>query len=198
MGVNLLRRTQWLITTSRCIQFATARWSIPARAHNIRVATVASVYDGTGADLHRTAGSSMRLMLSIQVIHFIRHGEGFHNVAGRRSTEEYKKEDYADAHLTELGWTQVYQDRQVSSVIRCRWCHSSLERQLTWLPFVQAHALQKHIAQLPDPLNVEAVIVSPLSRALQTAVGAFGGTSDEEGTAKPLMLRQAHILVSVL
>ena len=47
----------------------------------------------------------MRLMLSIQVIHFIRHGEGFHNVAGRRSTEEYKKEDYADAHLTELGWT---------------------------------------------------------------------------------------------
>ncbi len=66
------------------------------------------------------------------------------------------------------------------------------------MPFVQAHALQKHIAQLPDPLNVEAVIVSPLSRALQTAVGAFGGTSDEEGTAKPLMLRQAHILVSVL
>ena len=63
---------------------------------------------------------------------------------------------------------------------------------------MQAHALQKHIAQLPDPLNVEAVIVSPLSRALQTAVGAFGGTSDEEGTAKPLMLRQAHILVSVL
>ena len=68
---------------------------------------------------------------------------------------------------------------------------------LTCVPSVQAHALQKHIAQLPEPMNVEAVIVSPLSRALQTAVGAFGGTSDEEGTAKPLMIKQAHILVSI-
>ena len=40
---------------------------------------------------------------------------------------------------------------------------------------MQAHALRKHLAKLPEPLNVEAVIVSPLSRALQTAVGAFGG-----------------------
>ena len=137
-------------------------------------------------------------MLSIQIIHFIRHGEGFHNVAGRKSTEEYKKEDYADAHLTELGWTQVRQDRLVDFVTGCSQCHNSLERQLMRVPFVQAHALQKHIAQLPEPLNVEAVIVSPLSRALQTAVGAFGGTSDEEGTSKPLMLKQAHILVSIL
>ena len=83
-------------------------------------------------------------------------------------------------------------------MIGCSQCHNPSERQLTWLPFVQAHALQKHIAQLPEPLNVEAVIVSPLSRALQTAVGAFGGTSDEEGTAKPLMIKQAHILVSIL
>ena len=138
----------------------------------------------------------MRLMLPFQIIHFIRHGEGFHNVAGRRSTEEYKKEDYADAHLTELGWTQVRQDWFACFVFGCLQCHNPSERQLTCVPFVQAHVLQKHIAQLPEPLNVEAVIVSPLSRALQTAVGAFGGTSDEEGTAKPLMIKQAHILVS--
>ncbi len=60
---------------------------------------------------------------------------------------------------------------------------------------MQAHALQQHIAQLPEPLNVEAVIVSPLSRALQTAVGAFGGTSDTEGTAQPLMIKQELIMV---
>jgi broad specificity phosphatase PhoE len=60
---------------------------------------------------------------------------------------------------------------------------------------MQAHALQKHIAQLPEPLNVEAVIVSPLSRALQTAVGVFGGTSDVDGTSKPLMIQQDRILV---
>ena len=33
-------------------------------------------------------------------------------MAGRKSTEEYKKEDYADAHLTELGWTQVSHHHQ--------------------------------------------------------------------------------------
>lgn len=48
-----------------------------------------------------------KVVVSVQIVHFIRHGEGYHNVAGRKSTEEYKKEDYADAHLTELGWTQV-------------------------------------------------------------------------------------------
>ena len=39
----------------------------------------------------------------------------------------------------------------------------------------QAHALRDHIAALPEPLRVDAVIVSPLSRALETAAGAFGG-----------------------
>ena len=38
--------------------------------------------------------------------------------------------------------------------------------------------------------------MSPLSRALQTAVGAFGGTSSTEGTAQPLMVKQEEILVS--
>ena len=39
----------------------------------------------------------------------------------------------------------------------------------------QAHALRDHIAALPEPLRVDAIIVSPLSRALETAAGAFGG-----------------------
>lgn len=59
---------------------------------------------------------------------------------------------------------------------------------------MQAHALQKHIAQLPDPLKLEAVIVSPLSRALQTAVGAFGGASCQQGdNDKILMVAQEGI-----
>ncbi|BDA43351.1 Phosphoglycerate mutase-like protein [Coccomyxa sp. Obi] len=77
-------------------------------------------------------------MRHCKVVHFVRHGEGFHNVAGKKDYSQYKRWDLEDAHLTEHGWEQ-------------------------------AHALQKHIAQLPDPLNVEVVIVSPLSRALQTA-----------------------------
>jgi len=39
-----------------------------------------------------------------KTVHFIRHGEGFHNVAGAISKENYKSYDYFDAHLTEIGW----------------------------------------------------------------------------------------------
>lgn len=41
------------------------------------------------------------------MIHFIRHGEGFHNVAGRIKHSNYQSYDYEDAHLTEIGWKQV-------------------------------------------------------------------------------------------
>lgn len=37
----------------------------------------------------------------------MRHGEGFHNVAGRIDHENYKSWDYEDSHLTEYGWKQV-------------------------------------------------------------------------------------------
>ncbi len=37
----------------------------------------------------------------------------------------------------------------------------------------QAHALRAHIKALPEPLGVDVVIVSPLTRALETAVGVW-------------------------
>eukprot|EP00195_Chlamydomonas_chlamydogama_P015983 CAMPEP_0202911318 /NCGR_PEP_ID=MMETSP1392-20130828/54635_1 /ASSEMBLY_ACC=CAM_ASM_000868 /TAXON_ID=225041 /ORGANISM="Chlamydomonas chlamydogama, Strain SAG 11-48b" /LENGTH=209 /DNA_ID=CAMNT_0049601783 /DNA_START=221 /DNA_END=847 /DNA_ORIENTATION=+ len=42
-----------------------------------------------------------------RVLHLIRHGEGFHNVAGEVNEEFYKLEQYRDAHLTERGWKQA-------------------------------------------------------------------------------------------
>ncbi|GIL47218.1 hypothetical protein Vafri_4091 [Volvox africanus] len=42
-----------------------------------------------------------------KTIHFVRHGQGFHNVAGHINHDNYKLWDYADAHLTELGWEQA-------------------------------------------------------------------------------------------
>ncbi|KAG2499069.1 hypothetical protein HYH03_003252 [Edaphochlamys debaryana] len=42
-----------------------------------------------------------------KTVHFVRHGQGFHNVAGHIDHELYKSEEYADAHLTELGWQQA-------------------------------------------------------------------------------------------
>ncbi|KAK9863081.1 hypothetical protein WJX84_008016 [Apatococcus fuscideae] len=69
-----------------------------------------------------------------KVIHFIRHGEGYHNIG---------YEGLHDPHLTQLGWDQ-------------------------------AHTLQKHLASIQPPLNIEVVFVSPLVRTLQTAAGIFG------------------------
>ncbi len=37
-----------------------------------------------------------------QVVHFVRHGEGYHNLIG-----DYQNWDYMDAHLTPAGWEQV-------------------------------------------------------------------------------------------
>ena len=53
--------------------------------------------------------------------------------------------------------------------------HNYFDAHLTEHGWRQAHALRDHIAALPEPLLVDAVIVSPLSRALETAAGAFGG-----------------------
>jgi len=52
---------------------------------------------------------------------------------------------------------------------------------LTELGWRQACALRDHIRSLPEPLGVDAVIVSPLSRALETEL-----RPGEEG--KPLMM----------
>lgn len=37
----------------------------------------------------------------------MRHGQGFHNVAGHADPANYLSWDYEDAHLTDFGWQQV-------------------------------------------------------------------------------------------
>lgn len=70
-----------------------------------------------------------------KVVHFIRHGHGFHNPPLFC--------DHHDARLTALGWKQTFEVR-------------------------------RHILQLKTPFLVEMVVVSPLSRCLETASGIFG------------------------
>eukprot|EP00208_Stichococcus_sp_RCC1054_P007692 CAMPEP_0206140788 /NCGR_PEP_ID=MMETSP1473-20131121/10648_1 /ASSEMBLY_ACC=CAM_ASM_001109 /TAXON_ID=1461547 /ORGANISM="Stichococcus sp, Strain RCC1054" /LENGTH=295 /DNA_ID=CAMNT_0053535073 /DNA_START=138 /DNA_END=1025 /DNA_ORIENTATION=+ len=90
-----------------------------------------------------------------KIVHLVRHGQGFHNVAGEADALEYASEKYFDAHLTELGWKQ-------------------------------AADLKAHIKT--SPIRPEVVIVSPMMRAMQTAVGAFGGGIwHEDDPALPLM-----------
>ncbi|KAL3137781.1 hypothetical protein ABBQ38_005041 [Trebouxia sp. C0009 RCD-2024] len=95
-----------------------------------------------------------------KVIYLIRHGQGFHNVAGHKDSSQYLSYDWEDAHLTEYGWQQ-------------------------------AEALNKHIANLPNRLQVDLVISSPLTRTLETATGVFASevwTNESQGV--PLMREQ--------
>jgi broad specificity phosphatase PhoE len=52
-----------------------------------------------------------------KIVHFVRHAEGYHNVAGREDPDQYLREDLQDAVLTENGVSQcqllqeVYQNR---------------------------------------------------------------------------------------
>ncbi|PRW45389.1 phosphoglycerate mutase 1 isoform X2 [Chlorella sorokiniana] len=98
-----------------------------------------------------------------KVVHFIRHGEGFHNVAGHADPEEYKSFEYLDAHLTDFGWRQ-------------------------------ARALGKHIRALGPAFRADAVIVSPLTRTLETAAGVFGAGPWQSGDPQPpFMLEQTAV-----
>ena len=42
-----------------------------------------------------------------KTVHLIRHGRGYHNVAGALDPQNYTSELYADSHLDDLGWEQV-------------------------------------------------------------------------------------------
>lgn len=79
-----------------------------------------------------------------KILHLVRHGQGYHNVANTLSKANYTNWDYEDACLTEMGWQQ-------------------------------AEALREHAINLRIYPQVELVVVSPLRRTLQTAVGAWGG-----------------------
>ncbi|KAI8106655.1 hypothetical protein M9434_001309 [Picochlorum sp. BPE23] len=85
-------------------------------------------------------------LVQTKIVHFIRHGEGFHNIGIVN----------LDSKLTKKGWAQ-------------------------------AHALGKHVRSQVH--GIALVISSPLSRALETAVGVFG---DPQGDSC-LMTEQGDI-----
>ncbi|CEF97864.1 Histidine phosphatase superfamily, clade-1 [Ostreococcus tauri] len=88
-----------------------------------------------------------------KTVYLIRHAEGFHNEAGEKDPREYGNEAYADARLTRRGWGQ------------CEHFRRTMERR---------EAMGKMLERC------ELVVVSPLTRAMETCAGMFG-TADGEG-----------------
>ena len=90
--------------------------------------------------------------------------QGTHNVAGAVDQSFYKHEKYFDAHLTLLGWQQ-------------------------------GSSLKAHLEQQERPLtaSLELVVVSPLTRAVETAVAAFGGACPAAEGEPLLMVAQAEV-----
>ena len=65
----------------------------------------------------------------VQVVHFIRHGKGFHNEVVEYA--DYAKWDFFDAHLTEQGWRQA---RALNSHIKAQAIQVCLVSTFTGLP----------------------------------------------------------------
>ena len=100
----------------------------------------------------------------------------------------YGRQEYFDAHLTEFGWQQV--DGLLfsagSSVLADHADQHATEHMALSL-LVQASQLADYVDKHKIKREVDVVIVSPLSRALETAVGAFGGSEVTSGSGSVLM-----------
>ena len=129
--------------------------------------------DGTHAE-HCVPRLTVLPMRHTKVLHLIRHGQGYHNVAGGADPVAYRHWDWEDAHLTPAGWQQ-------------------------------ALALRAHLAGLGPAFRPGLVVVSPLTRTLETAAGVFGapwqppaaagGDGAAAAGAPPVMLAQEAVEV---
>lgn len=56
----------------------------------------------------------------------------------------------------------------------------------------QAEALHRHIQSLPEQLQIDLVVSSPLTRTLETATGVFAGQAwSDDSQGLPLMREQS-------
>jgi broad specificity phosphatase PhoE len=101
-----------------------------------------------------------------RVIHFVRHAEGEHNVAGQ-VPGGYLREDLEDAVLTDFGHNQC---QDLHSKIFHWHVPTAAEEQAE----AAAADTDMHLRQHPyHPARAELLVVSPLNRALQTASKSF-------------------------
>ena len=164
---------------------------------SVSQSTVGASAPAANGPVHGEDGINLAYPITImpyrqtKTIHFIRHGQGFHNVAGQANHESYKSEEWCVVlqvvgrraiFLIHLLWTCRYHrvcmmmNHHGCSLGRMMSTHGTLtcrfDAHLTEEGWRQAEDLNRHI--VASGLSVELVVVSPLARALETAVGAFG------------------------
>lgn len=72
------------------------------------VQAAAAMTNASGVeDASPSFGYSMYPVHRCKTIHFVRHGQGYHNVAGELDRANYMSQEFEDAALTELGWQQA-------------------------------------------------------------------------------------------
>ncbi|KAJ4964717.1 hypothetical protein NE237_016566 [Protea cynaroides] len=59
------------------------------------------------SDMDDTAGPTMFPLHRCKTLHWVRHAQGIHNVAGDKDFTKYLSREFFDAQLTPLGWQQV-------------------------------------------------------------------------------------------
>ncbi|KAL3830379.1 hypothetical protein ACJIZ3_019181 [Penstemon smallii] len=109
------------------------------------------------SDMDAAPGQGLYPLHRTKTIHFVRHAQGFHNVAGEKDHSAYLSPELLDAQLTPLGWEQV-------------------------------DNLRKHVQSSGVFKGIELVVVSPLLRTMQTAVGVFGGEGYADGIDVPPLM----------
>ena len=93
-------------------------------------------------------------------------------MAGEVDPAQYLSWEFEDAKLTPLGW------RQVGSWLAGRVCelYESVVHPFSIVPCMdQARDLGSRLREQPGYVPPEVIIVSPLSRAIETVAGVFGG-----------------------
>ncbi|XP_061359357.1 phosphoglycerate mutase-like protein 1 isoform X1 [Gastrolobium bilobum] len=146
------------------------------------------------------AGQSLYPLHHCKTVHLVRHAQGVHNVEGEKNHDAYLSYDHFDAHLTPLGWKQEQDSERMIGSAREDSGLYYFEEDVTHeavfvektLCFLLIHVgnLQKHVKACELFSRIELVIVSPLLRTMQTAVGVFGGEAYTDAIDKPPLMME--------
>ncbi|XP_057867490.2 phosphoglycerate mutase-like protein 1 isoform X1 [Cryptomeria japonica] len=141
--------------------------------------------------MFETPDSSLYPLHCCKTLHMVRHAQGYHNVRGDKGRTVLLPHELFDASLTPLGWQQVrafYDRTKLAQASKCECKFDMLSSVLG----SKVDILRKQVAIIGIASRVELVVTSPLTRAMQTAVGVFGGGDyNDSDSSPPLMVAGA-------